>query len=276
MAGHSEKFGEFKIEQIQVDEYVDGTYNTYVTYYGKTFKIKYHRYATEREAHEIDPADVLYNQVKGHDIISQCKYYKDLLNDIAGLKLIMTEKIKIGITYRFDMEFVNDTLKKIVNEVHNNIQEIYLNLQLEAAAKGRQFYIPLPDYTVKNVTEGYAENEQSTDIAIKDNPENDVLKIIETDVKLAIELIKELIQQKERPEIINDLINAGKLEQNMVNGKYKPLLEIKDFMLWLYNYGYEDCLNFNFFNTFIFYELTDETIKQYLKPSNFGGKKQRR
>ena len=118
-------------------------------------------------------------------------------------------KIEKGIIYRFDMEFVNDTLRKIVNEVHNSIQEIYLNLQFEAVSKGKHFFIPLPDYTIQNEAEGYAENEQSTDIAIKNNSENEVLEIIKNDIKFIIELLKELQQEKERPKYIVALIDEG-------------------------------------------------------------------
>jgi len=78
------------------------------------------------------------------------------------------------------------------------------------------------------------------------------------------------------PQVIKDLIDAGQLGQNMINGKYKPITGITLFMAWLSNNGYEDYLNFSFFNKFIFYEKTDGTIKQYLKPSNFGVKKKKR
>jgi hypothetical protein len=62
----------------------------------------------------------------------------------------------------------------------------------------------------------------------------------------------------------------------MTNGKYKPIFEITEFMVWLSNYGYEYCLNFRFFKKFIFYENTDGTIKQYLKPCNYGIKRQKK
>jgi len=210
MAGHSEEHGNFKIEQIQVDGWVEGTYNTYVKYCGKTLAIKYHRHATEREQREIDTSDTLYNMTNELDIIDRCNLYKDLLNDIAYLKLKMTMKIKNGFKYKFDMEFVNYSLKKIVNEVRNNIQEIYTDLQFEAISKGRQFYIPLPDYTIQNeTTEDHTENGQRTDIAIKGNLENEILEIINKDVKFIIELLKELQQKKERPGYIEGLIEQG-------------------------------------------------------------------
>jgi len=78
------------------------------------------------------------------------------------------------------------------------------------------------------------------------------------------------------PRIIMDFINEGQLEQGPINGKYKPIAGITLFMEWLYNNNYEDCLNFSFFNKFIFYEKTDGTIKQYLKPSNYGIKRQKK
>jgi hypothetical protein len=78
------------------------------------------------------------------------------------------------------------------------------------------------------------------------------------------------------PQIIIDLIHAGQLEQEMVNDKYKPITGITLFMEWLSNNGYEDYLNFSFFNKFIFYEKTDGTIKQYLKPCNYGIKRQKK
>jgi hypothetical protein len=61
----------------------------------------------------------------------------------------------------------------------------------------------------------------------------------------------------------------------MVNGKYKTITGITLFMGWLNNNGYEDYLNFGFFDKYIFYENTEKSIKQYLKPSNFGIKKQK-
>jgi len=78
------------------------------------------------------------------------------------------------------------------------------------------------------------------------------------------------------PQIIIDLINAGQLEQGMMNGKYKPINKITLFMEWLFNYGYEDYLKFSFFKKFIFYENTDNSIRQYLKPCNFGIKRQKK
>ena len=80
----------------------------------------------------------------------------------------------------------------------------------------------------------------------------------------------------ETPQVIIDLINAGQLEQETINGKYKPVNKITIFMEWLYNNGYEDYLNFSFFKKFIFFENKDGTIIQYLKPSNFGIKRQKR
>jgi hypothetical protein len=78
------------------------------------------------------------------------------------------------------------------------------------------------------------------------------------------------------PQVIKDLIDAGQLGQGMINGKYKPTFEITDFMEWMSINGYEDYLKFGFFKKFIFYENTDGTIKQYLKPSNFGIKRQKK
>lgn len=79
------------------------------------------------------------------------------------------------------------------------------------------------------------------------------------------------------PQIIIDLIHAGQLEQEMINGKYKPTAGIITlFMEWLFNNGYEDYLNFSFFNKFIYYENTDNSIRQYLKPCNFGIKRQKK
>ena len=63
----------------------------------------------------------------------------------------------------------------------------------------------------------------------------------------------------------------------MINGKYKPTAGIITlFMEWLFNNGYEDYLNFSFFNKFIYYENTDNSIRQYLKPCNFGIKRQKK
>jgi hypothetical protein len=78
------------------------------------------------------------------------------------------------------------------------------------------------------------------------------------------------------PQVIIDLIHAGQLEQEMINGKYKSIGKITRFMEWLFNNGYEDYLNFNFFKKFIFYENTDGTIIQYLKPCNFGKKRDKK
>jgi hypothetical protein len=78
------------------------------------------------------------------------------------------------------------------------------------------------------------------------------------------------------PQIIKDLIDAGQLEQENINGKYKPILEITYFMEWLSKNGYEDYLKYNFFKKFIFYKNTEKTVKQYLKPSMFGIKRQKK
>ena len=78
------------------------------------------------------------------------------------------------------------------------------------------------------------------------------------------------------PRIIKEFINGGQLDDKPINGKYKPVNGITKFMEWLYNENYEDYLKFWFFKKFIFYKNTDETIKQYLKPSNFGVKRQKK
>jgi hypothetical protein len=78
------------------------------------------------------------------------------------------------------------------------------------------------------------------------------------------------------PQIITDLINEGQLEQEMINGKYKPVAKITQFMDWLSNNGYEDCLNPGFFKKFIYHKNTEGTIRQYLKPCNYGVKKKRK
>ena len=77
------------------------------------------------------------------------------------------------------------------------------------------------------------------------------------------------------PQVIKDLINAGQLEQKMTKGKYKPVNKITCFMDWLYNNGYEDYLNFQFFKEFIYFKNSENTIIQYLKPCNFGRKRKR-
>ena len=93
---------------------------------------------------------------------------------------------------------------------------------------------------------------------------------------LADDEFKDYRKEYLTPQIIADLINAGQLEQEMVNYKYKPITGIKIFMDWLSNNGYEDYLNFNFFKKFIFYENTDNSIRQYLKPCNHGVKRKKR
>jgi hypothetical protein len=229
MLGHSEEYGNLSIEQKQVEGWVDGTYNTYIIYnYNKNLTIKYHHHATEREQHKIDPADTLYNISKGKDLIARCNFYKNLLNDIAYLKLKMTMKIKNGMKYKFDMGFVNDSLKRIVDVVHNDIQEIYMNLQFDAMSQGRQFFIPLPmpDYTIQNESENITENEQSTDIAIKDNSENETLEIIKKDTTLIIELLKNIQNRNTEPlpelESLNELTEDNDpVLRKWTNGKYK-------------------------------------------------------
>jgi hypothetical protein len=78
------------------------------------------------------------------------------------------------------------------------------------------------------------------------------------------------------PQVIKDLIGGGQLEQNMINGKYKPFLRIKDFIAWMSIHGYEDYLNYNFINRYIFHKNTENTINQYLKPCNSGREKQKK
>jgi len=75
------------------------------------------------------------------------------------------------------------------------------------------------------------------------------------------------------PQNVIALINAGELEKKPINGRYKPVRKITLFMEWLNSYGYEDCLNFDFFKRHIYYKQTDGTIKQYLKPTNYGVKR---
>jgi hypothetical protein len=210
MAGYSEVYGKLKIEQIQVEGWVEGTYNTHITYCDKVFGIKYHFNATYREIHKkIDPAATLYNMTNGIDIIARCNLYKNLLDDILHLELKMEMKAQNGLKYNFDMNFVRENLRKIVNTVHDDVQNIYMDLQFEAASKGMKFYIPLPNYTIENETEGCAENNQSTDIALLDNRQNDFIELIKKDTTLIIELLKELQQKNSRPPYINELMQQG-------------------------------------------------------------------
>jgi hypothetical protein len=104
------------------------------------------------------------------------------------------------------------------------------------------------------------------------NYEEKMKLFIEREIEKGIDKAIKKINDRP-PKVIVELIDAGQLEQKMTNGKYKPINKITEFMAWLSNYGYEDCLNFKFFKKFIFYKNTEGTIKQYLKPSNFGVKK---
>jgi hypothetical protein len=212
MAGFLEEYGKLKIEQIQIDGWVDGTYDTHITYCGKIFAINYHFHATEREKRKIDPATALYNLTNGLDIIDRCNLYKDLLGDVLKLEYKIKVKIENGLKYNFDVEFVHSCLKKIVNTVHDDIQDIYLNLKFEAMSEGRQFYIPLPDYTVQYETED-TENEQCTDVAIEDNPENELLVKINRDIEVIIGIIKELKLEK-RPAFATKLVDEVYLCKN--------------------------------------------------------------
>jgi hypothetical protein len=213
MAGYSEKYANLKVEQRQAEGWVEGIYNTHVIYCDRSFAIKFHFHATDRErmrgGGEVEPSAILYNLTKEFTIIDQCNFYKDLLNDILHFELKMAMKIKANFKYNFDVEFVSDSLRKVVNIIHDDIQNIYADLQFEAMSEGRQFYIPLPDNTIQNVTEDRTEIKQRTDIVISDNQPNQIIDLIKKDTSLIIELVKELQSKKERPKYIDPLINEG-------------------------------------------------------------------
>jgi len=232
MAGLLEEFGNLKIEQIKVDGWSDGTYNTHITYCGKIFAIKYHFHAGHQR--EIDMTATLYDLTNGLDIIGRCNLYKDLLDDVLKLEVKMEMKIQNGLKYNFDIDFVHSCLREIVKVVHEDIQDIYFNLKFEAVSKGGNFFIPLPDYTFQNEAEKYTEKEQSTDIAIKGNPENETLEIIKKDVKLIIELVK-IQHENERTKAIDIMIKEGILlpEPSLETGKYTTSNSTPDTIAWI-------------------------------------------
>jgi hypothetical protein len=224
MTGYSEEFGKLKVELKQVEGWTEGTYNAHITYCNEIIAIKYHFHATYREQRKkIDPADALYNMTNGLDIITRCNIYKDLLDDIFNLEIKMTMKIKKGFKYKFDegifKGFVYDSLRETINVVHDDIQNIYMDLQYEALSKGKPFFIPLPDYTIQNITENYTEHTQNNDIVIKNNRQNETLIIIKKDIDLIIELIKELKAEKDKAQIITEydkaLIDNGSIDENL-------------------------------------------------------------
>jgi hypothetical protein len=212
MIEHSEEFGNLRIYQEQADGWIEGTYNTFITYSGSTLGKKYHIHESRKRNKE-NPDDGIYNLISGKDIMSQCSLYKDMLNDIAYLKIKMEVKIQRGITYNFDMVFIGDILKKTADAIHKKIESIYLDMQFESKSKGKVFNIPLPDYTTNNAAEDYTENDQRADITIKSGGHDEIIEQIKKDTDLIIELLK-LKSEKTRPEYINDLIEEGYLKPN--------------------------------------------------------------
>jgi hypothetical protein len=55
-------------------------------------------------------------------------------------------------------------------------------------------------------------------------------------------------------KIIKDIIEAGQLDPNPVNGQYKPYKTMPQFIQWCFNNGYEDDLSPNFILENIFFE----------------------
>jgi hypothetical protein len=277
MAGFLEEVGKLKIEQIKVDGYVDGTYNTYMTYCGQTFAIKYHRYITELEPRKIlkiDTAATLYDLTNGLDIIDRCNLYKDLLDDVLKLELKMEMKIQRGLKYNFDVEFVHSCLREIVNVVHNDIQDIYMNLQFDAITEGRQFHIPLPDYTIQNGADDYTEKKQSTNIAIKGNPENEILELIKQDTSFLIELIKKIDKQTENQqktavisETIEIMIRKNVLlpEPNPETGKYITSGSTPDAIAWIKLNDMKKKFPPKLFNAMIETKCEPETVEKYYR-----------
>jgi hypothetical protein len=50
----------------------------------------------------------------------------------------------------------------------------------------------------------------------------------------------------EPPELIKNLIDAGQLEREPVNGKYRPYKSMPQFIQWCFNNGYEDDISKQF------------------------------
>jgi hypothetical protein len=212
MTEYSETFGNLRIYQNQVDGWVTGTYNTFITYSGEILAIKYHRHETRSRDKEI-PDDGIYNLTNGQDIIGQCSLYKELLNNVTFLKSKMEAKMRRGIKYNFDIEFVGNILKKTVDTVHEKIESIYFDLQFEAASTGRKFNIPLPDYTTNNTAEDNTENDQSTSITMKNGNQNEIIELMKK-ADYIIELVKELKPESSMPEYIRKLIEQGYIGQD--------------------------------------------------------------
>ena len=177
MIGYSESSGKLKVEQKQVDEFLIGTFNTYILYDGEVLSIKYHDRVirTSYKIHTIITSDALYNMTNKLDIIDRCNFYKELLDDVSKLNLLMVMKTQNGIKYSFDVEYVYDCLKDIAYIVHNDIKNIYIDLQFEATSKGQQFHIPLPDYTIQETEEIKTKYNQSSIIPIQ-NKDIDYIK----------------------------------------------------------------------------------------------------
>jgi hypothetical protein len=169
---------------IKIKEgWIKGTYNTHVTYSGEILAVKYHFHETKKHNKE-DSDDGIYNLINGQDIIGQCSLCKDLLNDVTQLKIKMEAKMRRSIKYNFDIKFVENVSKKIVDTVHKKIESIYFNLQFEAVSNGKVFIIPLPDYTGKNIAEEYTENKDGNITTIKNDNQDEMIELIKKRYKL--------------------------------------------------------------------------------------------
>jgi hypothetical protein len=208
MIEHSETVGNLRIYQEQVDGWITGTYNTFVTYSGETLAIKYHYHET-RKHDKKNPADGIYNLLNGQDIIGQCSLCKNLLNDVAFLKKKIETKISAGIIYNFDIKFVGNIFKNIINAAQKKIESIYFDLQFEAASNGKAFNIPLPDYAIKNTIKEPPEKKDDT---IQNDGQNEIIEMIRESINKAdyiIEFLKELKTDNNRPKYVYALMEQG-------------------------------------------------------------------
>jgi hypothetical protein len=207
---YSENFGNLRIYQDQVEGWVTGTYNTFVTYSGEILAEKYHFHETRKHNKE-NPDNGIYNLLNGQDIIGQCSLCKDILNDVAHLKIKMEAKTRGDIKYNFDIEFVGNVLKNIVDAVHRKIESIYFDLQFEAVANGEEFNIPLPNYTGENVAENCTGNNASITMETKNSNRDETIESIKHDTSLLVEMMKTVIAKETKPEYIKLLIDKGYL-----------------------------------------------------------------
>jgi hypothetical protein len=78
----------------------------------------------------------------------------------------------------------------------------------------------------------------------------------------AAEPAKEIVKT---PQIIQNLIDAGKLNMNPINRKWKTIGTLPDFISWCIEQNYGDIVNVDFIQEYIVMDVQRATIQRYIK-----------